>query len=93
VYAATRAGMFSPAVRDDRALVYASPPMAVGLWLSGRRSTEVYVFGTGGTGGTGGDNPSQGRLLTRIPVGREPYGLVVWPLPGRFSLGHTGILR
>jgi len=60
------------------------------LWLSGRRSNEVYVFSTGGTGG---DNPSQGRLLTRIPVGREPHGLAVWPLPGRFSLGHTGILR
>ncbi len=57
------------------------------LWLSGRRSNVVYVFDTGG-----GD-PSKGRLLTQVKVGREPHGLAVWPLPGRYSLGHTGILR
>lgn len=57
------------------------------LWLSGRRNNEVYVFDTGGT------DPTRGHLLTRIPVGREPHGLAVWPLPGRYSLGHTGILR
>ena len=28
-----------------------------------------------------------------IPVGAEPHGLCVWPQPGRYSLGHTGILR
>jgi len=52
------------------------------LWLSGRRSKEVYVIDTG-----------SGALLARIPVGQEPHGLAVWPLPGRYSLGHTGILR
>jgi len=52
------------------------------LWLSGRRSNVVYVFDTG-----------TGKLLKEIPVGREPHGLAVWPQPGRFSLGHTGILR
>lgn len=57
------------------------------LWLSGRRSNEVYVFDTGGA------DPTGGHLLTRIPVGVEPHGLCVWPLPGRYSLGHTGILR
>jgi YVTN family beta-propeller protein len=61
------------------------------LWLSGRRSNVVYVFDTGFT--SGGDDPGAGRLLTEIRVGREPHGLAVWPLPGRFSLGHTGILR
>jgi DNA-binding beta-propeller fold protein YncE len=60
------------------------------LWLSGRRSNVVYVFDTGGVGG---NNPAAGRLVATIPVGREPHGLAVWPLPGRFSLGHTGILR
>jgi hypothetical protein len=34
-----------------------------------------------------------GKLLARIPVGRSPHGLCVWPQPGRYSLGHTGILR
>jgi YVTN family beta-propeller protein len=60
------------------------------LWLSGRRSGVVYVFDTGGNGGA---TPAKGHLITKIPVGREPHGLAVWPLPGRFSLGHTGILR
>ena len=61
------------------------------LWLSGRRSNVVYVFDTGMLGTT--DQPANGHLLTEIPVGREPHGLAVWPLPGRYSLGHTGILR
>ncbi|CAO5170547.1 YNCE-like beta-propeller domain-containing protein [Frankia sp. AiPs1] len=60
------------------------------LWLSGRRSNVVYVFDTGGSAGA---DPSTGRLLTKIPVGREPHGLTVWPQPGRYSLGHTGIMR
>ena len=52
------------------------------LWLSGRYSGEVYALST-----------TDGRLLARIKVGGEPHGLCVWPQPGRFSLGHTGVLR
>ena len=52
------------------------------LWLSGRYDAEVYAIST-----------RTGRLLHRIPVGRGPHGLCVWPQPGRYSLGHTGILR
>jgi YVTN family beta-propeller protein len=52
------------------------------LWLSGRYNAEVYAVST-----------RTGRLLARIPVGRGPHGLCVWPQPGRYSLGHTGILR
>ena len=52
------------------------------LWLSGRRSNEVYVFDT-----------TTGNVVARIRVGNQPHGLCVWPLPGRYSLGHTGILR
>ncbi|MEO6205499.1 MAG: hypothetical protein ABIO67_08975 [Mycobacteriales bacterium] len=52
------------------------------LWLSGRYTAEVYAIDT-----------SNGRLLARIPVGKGPHGLCVWPQPGRYSLGHTGILR
>jgi DNA-binding beta-propeller fold protein YncE len=52
------------------------------LWLSGRRSKEVYAIDT-----------TDGHILARIPVGNEPHGLAVWPQPGRFSLGHTGIMR
>jgi YVTN family beta-propeller protein len=52
------------------------------LWLSGRYNAEVYVIDT-----------QTGRLRARIPVGTGPHGLCVWPQPGRYSLGHTGILR
>jgi YVTN family beta-propeller protein len=52
------------------------------LWVSGRYDNEVYVFDT-----------TTGALTHRIPVGREPHGLCVWPQPGRFSLGHTGNMR
>jgi YVTN family beta-propeller protein len=52
------------------------------LWLSGRYDREVYAIDT-----------TSGRLVARIPVGTEPHGLCVWPQPGRYSLGHTGILR
>lgn len=60
------------------------------LWLSGRRSNVVYVFATGGRGGA---DPAAGHLVARIAVGNEPHGLTVWPQPGRYSLGHTGIMR
>ncbi|HEX4429663.1 MAG TPA: YncE family protein [Frankiaceae bacterium] len=52
------------------------------LWLSGRRNNEIYGIDT-----------TTGKLVARIPVGTEPHGLAVWPQPGRYSLGHTGILR
>jgi DNA-binding beta-propeller fold protein YncE len=51
------------------------------LWLSGRYDNVVYAIDT--THGT----------VREIPVGTQPHGLAVWPLPGRYSLGHTGILR
>ena len=34
-----------------------------------------------------------GKLRAAIPVGSGPHGLCVWPQPGRYSLGHTGIMR
>jgi DNA-binding beta-propeller fold protein YncE len=52
------------------------------LWLSGRWNDVVYAIDT-----------RSGKLLAKIPVGASPHGLCVWPQPGRYSLGHTGILR
>ncbi len=52
------------------------------LWVGGRYDSEVYVFDT-----------TNGQLTARIPVGRGPHGLTVWPQPGRYSLGHTGNMR
>src|ERR687888_1853083 len=52
------------------------------LWLTGRYSGEVYALST-----------SSGRLLAKIPVGDGPHGVCVYPQPGRYSLGHTGVFR
>lgn len=51
------------------------------LWLSGRFDNVVYRIDTR----TG--------TIRAIAVGREPHGLAIWPLPGRYSLGHTGLMR
>lgn len=51
------------------------------LWLSGRFDRVVYAIDT-----------TSGEVKT-IPVGTEPHGLTVWPQPGRYSLGHTGLMR
>lgn len=52
------------------------------LWLTGRYNAEVYALDT-----------ATGRTLAKIPVGSGPHGLAVYPQPGRYSLGHTGIFR
>jgi YVTN family beta-propeller protein len=52
------------------------------LWLSGRYDQAVYAIDT-----------RSGKLIRRITVGFGPHGLCVYPQPGRYSLGHTGILR
>ena len=52
------------------------------LWLSGRYNGVVYAIST-----------VNGALLARIKVGLGPHGLCVYPQPGRYSLGHTGVFR
>jgi DNA-binding beta-propeller fold protein YncE len=52
------------------------------LWLSGRYDSVVYALDT-----------NDGHLLARVRVGKGPHGLCVYPQPGRYSLGHTGIFR
>jgi YVTN family beta-propeller protein len=52
------------------------------LWLSGRWDRAVYVLST-----------ADGSLIRKIAVGDGPHGLCVWPQPGRYSLGHTGVTR
>jgi YVTN family beta-propeller protein len=52
------------------------------LWLSGRYNGVVYAI-----------NTTTGKLRATIPVGAGPHGLCVWPQPGDYSLGHTGIMR
>jgi len=52
------------------------------FWVSGRYNGVVYAIST-----------VDGHLIKKIQVGSGPHGLTVWPQPGRYSLGHTGILR
>lgn len=52
------------------------------LWLTGRYDGYVY-----------GWNTRSGKLIARIRVGGNPHGMLVWPQPGRYSLGHTGNMR
>ena len=52
------------------------------LWVSGRYNGVVYEF-----------DIATGTLLRRIPVGSGPHGVAVYPQPGNYSLGHTGIFR
>jgi YVTN family beta-propeller protein len=52
------------------------------LWISGRYSGDVYVIDT-----------TSGMVLQTIRVGSGPHGLCVYPQPGRYSLGHTGVFR
>ena len=51
------------------------------LWLSGRFDGVVYRIDTT-TGEVG-----------KVKVGTQPHGLTIWPQPGRYSLGHTGVMR
>ncbi len=52
------------------------------LWLSGRYDAAVYAIST-----------LTGKLIRRVPVGSGPHGVCVFPQPGRYSLGHTGVYR
>lgn len=52
------------------------------LWLSGRYNAEAYVFDT-----------ETGELKHRIPTGQGAHGLAIYPQPGQYSTGHTGVMR
>jgi YVTN family beta-propeller protein len=52
------------------------------LWLSGRYNSEVYAISI-----------ADGHLIARIKVEHGPHGLCIYPQPGRYSLGHTGVFR
>ena len=52
------------------------------FWVSGRYNGVVYAISL-----------IDGHLIKRIKVGAGPHGLCVYPQPGRYSLGHTGVFR
>jgi DNA-binding beta-propeller fold protein YncE len=52
------------------------------LWLTSRYGSEICAI-----------DVRSGQTLATVRVGAAPHGLTVYPQPGRYSLGHTGILR
>jgi YVTN family beta-propeller protein len=52
------------------------------LWVSGRYNGVVYDIST-----------VDGHLIRKVIVGSGPHGLCLYPQPGRYSLGHTGVFR
>lgn len=52
------------------------------FWVSGRYDNHIYAISL-----------IDGHLIKKIRTDGGPHGLAVWPQPGRYSLGHTGIMR
>jgi len=52
------------------------------LWALRSLFRSVYAIAT-----------ADGHVIATIRVGNGPHGLCVWPQPGRYSIGHTGITR
>lgn len=52
------------------------------LWLTSHSHPEIYALDT-----------RTGHLTNRIPLTAQPHGLAVYPQPGRYCLGHTGVFR
>jgi YVTN family beta-propeller protein len=52
------------------------------MWVSNRYHGTVDVI-----------NTATGRIIRTIATGANPHGLVYWPQPGRYSLGHNGNMR
>jgi len=57
-------------------------PEGLQLWPTGRYNGVIYALDT-----------TTGAQVARIAVHDGPHGMAVYPQPGRYSLGHTGILR
>ena len=52
------------------------------FWVSSRYNSSVMAIST-----------RTGHVIATIPVGISPHGVCVWPQPGRYSTGHTGVMR
>ena len=52
------------------------------FWVSGRYDDAIYQISL-----------DDGHLIKKIKTDKGPHGLAVWPQPGRYSLGHSGIMR
>jgi YVTN family beta-propeller protein len=67
--------------------------------FASRKVVANWPIPGGGSPDMGNVSADGGRLwlaggaVASIPVGHTPHGLAVWPLPGRYSLGHTGVMR
>ena len=52
------------------------------LWVSNRFHGSVSVIDT-----------TNGGVLATIPTGAGAHGVSMFPLPGRYNVGHNGVYR
>lgn len=52
------------------------------LWVSSRYTSAVLAIST-----------KTGHVIASIKAGVSPHGVCVWLQPGRYSTGHTGVMR
>ena len=71
----------------------AFPAAAAPTWAASRPTARCCGCPAATTRVVYAISHAHGQLLARIRVGAGPHGLCVWPQPGRYSLGHTGVLR
>ena len=57
-------------------------PDGTQMWVSNRYNGTVDVI-----------DPETGDIIKTIATGANPHGLIYWPQPGRYSLGHNGDMR
>ena len=69
-----------------------SPAAAAPTWATSAPTASSSGSPAATTTRSTSSTPARGEV-TKIPVGKEPHGLTVWPQPGRYSLGHTGNMR
>jgi YVTN family beta-propeller protein len=57
-------------------------PDGTQLWTANRQGNTAVVI-----------DAHTGTVINQIQVGRQPHGLLYFPQPGRYSLGHNGVCR
>ena len=70
-----------------------SPAAAAPTWATSAPTARAVAVAAATTTSSTRIDTDDAAPSTKIPVGKEPHGLTVWPQPGRYSLGHTGNMR
>ena len=85
--------LFDFATQQTRREVGAARTAAAPTWAASPPTARCCGCPAATTAWSTRSTPPPASELARIPVGRGPHGLCVYPQPGRYSLGHTGVFR